>query len=132
MENLPAATETKSADIADAFDEFKRLFEQYKEENNARIVEIERRAADPVTEEKVMKIGMALDANKRALDELVLQARLPALGALAEVAQIIFQQAVGGDECQIQDVCAQKKKTAGYDDLRSRFCIGKRAQSRKH
>lgn len=31
MENLPATPENKSADVASAFDEFKRTFEEYKE-----------------------------------------------------------------------------------------------------
>jgi HK97 family phage major capsid protein len=79
MENLPTVPETKSADIADAFDEFMRSFELFKEQNNRRIAEIARKSADPLTDEKVTRIGMALDANKRVLDELVLKGRRPAL-----------------------------------------------------
>jgi len=79
METIPATPETKSADLASAFDEFMRNFETFKEQNEERIKEIENKAADPLTDEKVMKIGMALDANKRVLDELVLKSRRPAL-----------------------------------------------------
>jgi HK97 family phage major capsid protein len=79
MENLPTVPETKSVDIADAFDEFMRSFELFKEQNNRRIAEIARKSADPLTDEKVTRIGMALDANKRVLDELVLKGRRPAL-----------------------------------------------------
>jgi HK97 family phage major capsid protein len=76
----PATTiETKSADIAAAFDEFKRNFEAYKEENEQRLAEIANRGPDPLTEEKMQKIGTALDANKRTLDELVLKTSRPAL-----------------------------------------------------
>ena len=79
METIPATPETKSVDLASAFDEFMRNFETFKEQNEERIKEIENKAADPLTDEKVMKIGMALDANKRVLDELVLKSRRPAL-----------------------------------------------------
>jgi len=79
METIPATPETKSVDLASAFDEFMRNFETFKEQNEERIKEIENKAADPLTDEKVTKIGMALDANKRVLDELVLKSRRPAL-----------------------------------------------------
>jgi len=83
MENLPAAPETKSADIASSFDEFMRAFETFKESNDERIRQLETRSADPLTDEKVTKIGAALDANMRVLDELVLKSRRPALGGEA-------------------------------------------------
>jgi HK97 family phage major capsid protein len=78
MDHIPAAPETKSADIASAFDEFMRSFESFKETNDERIGRIEKRA-DPLTDEKVARIGLALDANKRVLDEMVLKSRRPAL-----------------------------------------------------
>ena len=79
MESMAGITETKAGDVASAFDEFRRSFEAYKEQNDARIDEIGRRGADPITEEKVTKLGAALDANKRLLDELVLKSSRPAL-----------------------------------------------------
>jgi HK97 family phage major capsid protein len=79
MENIPAIPETKAADVAGAFDEFKRSFEAFKESNNSRIAEIERRGGDVLSDERVTRIGTALDANKRVLDELVLKSRRPAL-----------------------------------------------------
>jgi HK97 family phage major capsid protein len=84
MENLPAEPETKSADVASAFDEFKRSFEDYKAQNEERIAGIERRAPDPLTDEKVTRIGAALDQNKRVLDELVLKSSRPALAGEAK------------------------------------------------
>ena len=42
MENVPAVPETKAADVAGAFDEFKRSFESFKESNNNRIAAIGR------------------------------------------------------------------------------------------
>jgi HK97 family phage major capsid protein len=79
MNELPASPETKSADVASAFDEFMRGFESYKAENETRLKQIERKSADPLTDEKVARISDALDANKRVLDELVLKSRRPAL-----------------------------------------------------
>jgi HK97 family phage major capsid protein len=79
MENLVATPETKSVDVASAFDEFMRSFELYKEQNEGRLTELARGRADPLNEEKMMKLGLALDANKRLLDELVLKSRRPAL-----------------------------------------------------
>jgi HK97 family phage major capsid protein len=83
---IPAAPEAKSTDLASAFDEFMRSFETFKAENDGRLRELETRAADPLSEEKVAKIGAALDANKRMLDELVVQSRRPAFGRDARVA----------------------------------------------
>ena len=79
MNEFPASPETKSADAASAFDEFMRSFEAFKEQNEARLKQIERKSADPLTGEKVARISDALDANKRVLDELVLKSRRPAL-----------------------------------------------------
>lgn len=54
--------EMKSADdLAGAFDDFMRTFEAFKSANDARLVEIERRAADPLTAQKVDRISRALD-----------------------------------------------------------------------
>ena len=70
--------ETKSSEsqdepeVAAAFGEFMHAFEAFKETNDRRLAEIERRAtADPVTSEKLARID-------RALDELSVKgARLP-------------------------------------------------------
>jgi len=75
--------ETKAAEnreIKEAFEDFLRAFESFKEANDQRIGQIERRSADAVTEEKVDRINRALDEQKRALDELTLAAARPSLG----------------------------------------------------
>ena len=75
--------ETKAAEnreIKEAFDDFLRAFESFKEANDERLAQIERRSADVVTDEKVDRINRALDEQKRALDELTLAAARPALG----------------------------------------------------
>jgi len=78
------AFETKSADAADdlagAFEEFMTSFEAFKEANDARLAEIERRAAaDPVTTEKVERISRALDEQKRVIDDIALKRVRPLL-----------------------------------------------------
>jgi HK97 family phage major capsid protein len=80
MTHLDPTPETKSADVAGAFDEFVRTFETYKEGNDERLAKIERRSADVLLDDKVARIGAALDAQKQLLDELVLKGRRPALG----------------------------------------------------
>ncbi len=79
-----SALETKRLgddDIGAAFDEFMRAFEAFKDTNEQRLDEIERRmASDVVTEDKLTRIDQALDAHQRAVDELVHKADRPALG----------------------------------------------------
>src|SRR5687768_18378174 len=82
---LVPAPETKGAaenvDLKDAFDDFMSAFEAFKEGNDAKIDQIERKlSADVITEEKVARIGQAVDGHKRILDRLVLKGRRPELG----------------------------------------------------
>lgn len=61
-------------------DDMMRAFEAFKEANDERLSEIERRmSADILIEEKVDRIGAVLDRTKARLDELTLKARRPAL-----------------------------------------------------
>ena len=74
--------ETGSAietDINAAFDGFLRGFEQFKEENDRRLAQIEQRgAADPLTMEKIARID-------RMLDEIGHKAIRPQLGPVAAI-----------------------------------------------
>ncbi|WP_163269013.1 phage major capsid protein [Chelativorans alearense] len=77
--------EVKSAgpigDVSGAFEDFMTSFEAFREANDERLAEIERRsAADPVTSEKVDRISQALDEHKKVLDRVVLKRARPALG----------------------------------------------------
>src|SRR4051794_21646158 len=76
MELETKALETRDAaqsrEIKEAFGEFLRVFEGFKEANDERLAQIEKRSADIVTEEKVERINKALDTQKRTLDELML------------------------------------------------------------
>ena len=71
------APETKAAgdpsDIAEAFGDFMSTFEAFRESNDQRLAEIERRSTDALTVEKVERISKALDEQKRALDGLALK-----------------------------------------------------------
>lgn len=68
-----------AAPLAQALDDLFRVFEAFKETNDERLAQIERRmAADVVTSEKLDRINVALDAHKRALDALTLEAGRPA------------------------------------------------------
>lgn len=80
----PAAPEAKAfagADINVAFGEFLASFEAFRDTNDRRLAEIERRAADVVTEEKLARIDAALDDSRRKLDDMLLKSRRPALAA---------------------------------------------------
>ena len=81
MTSILPAPDQKSGDVAGAFDEFCRNFEAFKDENDARLAQVEaRRSADPLTEEKLARIEGALDDSKRRIDRLVLERGRPALG----------------------------------------------------
>ena len=72
-----SALETKSApashEVRDALDEFLGAFEDFKQANDERLGQIERKlTADVVTEDKVERINRALDRQKKTVDELAL------------------------------------------------------------
>jgi HK97 family phage major capsid protein len=79
------APETKSADVAAAFEDFARSFEAFKQANDDRLAEIETRlSADVLTEEKLARIDAALDESKRRLDRVQIERARPALAGPAE------------------------------------------------
>jgi HK97 family phage major capsid protein len=72
---------TVASDLGLAFDDFMRAFEAFKETNDRRLGEIERRmSADAVTVDKLARIDRALDEHKRVVDELAHKAARPHLG----------------------------------------------------
>ena len=82
------AHETKSVpasgEVADAFDDFARTFDAFRQTNDRRLGEIETRlGADVVTEEKLARIDTALDDAKRRLDRLQIESRRPNLAGSA-------------------------------------------------
>ncbi|KAB2910824.1 MAG: phage major capsid protein [Hyphomicrobiaceae bacterium] len=86
--------ETKSADHDDlgrSFDDFMRAFEAFKDANDERLAQLERRmSADIVTTEKVDRLN-------RALDELALKSARPHLGGNARSAAAGLQHKAAFD-----------------------------------
>jgi HK97 family phage major capsid protein len=69
-------------DVGAAFAEFSRAFDAFRETNDDRLGQIERRlSADVLTDEKLSRIDRAVDEAKARIDALTLKARRPALGA---------------------------------------------------
>jgi HK97 family phage major capsid protein len=79
---ISRAPETKAAgdDLAEAFGDFMTTFEAFRDSNDQRLSELERKGADVLTVEKVERISQALDEQKRALDGLALKRMRPVLG----------------------------------------------------
>jgi HK97 family phage major capsid protein len=84
MEFETKSLETKDGaqgrEIKEAFGDFLRAFEAFKDANDERLTQIEKRGGDVVAEEKVDRINRALDEQKKMIDELTLAAARPALG----------------------------------------------------
>jgi len=83
LESKALAAPAASRELKDAFDEFMNAFDTFKSANDERLKELEKRAVDTVTEDKVERINAALDEQKRALDEMALAAQRPHLAAPA-------------------------------------------------
>ena len=84
MTDLNPNLESKSSDtdVGAAFEDFMRAFEAFKQGNDERLAEIERRsAADPVTLDKLSRIERSLDESRRVVDALALKSARPALGS---------------------------------------------------
>lgn len=84
--------ETKAGGgVGAAFEEFMRAFEAYKDTNDERLGELERRqAADPLIDERLARIDRAIDETKRTADRLALKALRPHVGggAMLETAAV--------------------------------------------
>ncbi len=89
-ETVNEGGETKSLgqppahDVREALDELFGAFEAFKEANDDRLGQIERKlTADVVTEEKVERIDRALDRQKKTVDELALALARPDISSFA-------------------------------------------------
>jgi HK97 family phage major capsid protein len=73
--------ETKSGgSVGAAFEEFMRAFEAYKDTNDERLSELERRSSsDPLIDDKLARLDRALDETKRVADRLAVKAQRPHL-----------------------------------------------------
>lgn len=83
MTHLDHAPETKAAgaDLALAFEDLRYTLENYRATNDERLAGIEaRNNADPLTEEKLARMDVALDETMRRIDRLTLDRSRPSLG----------------------------------------------------
>ncbi|WP_375338355.1 phage major capsid protein [Chelatococcus sambhunathii] len=79
-ETKAAEAAPSSLEVVTAFDDFMTAFEAFKEVNDERLAEIEARISpDAVTTEKLARLDETLDRQQRALDQLTLKSRRPAL-----------------------------------------------------
>ncbi|MFG1348388.1 phage major capsid protein [Xanthobacter autotrophicus] len=83
-ETKVAGAEPTSAEATTAVADFLAAFESYKQVNDTRLAQMERRSADVLTTEQLARIDAALDAHKARLDALATKARRPSLGAAPE------------------------------------------------
>jgi HK97 family phage major capsid protein len=107
-----------------AFDDFMEAFEAFRETNDERLGDIERKmGSDVLTREKLDRIDKALDDNKKAMDELSLKKARPALGrkgavnAETEEHKAAFEAYIRrGDEGALRDLEAKAfSGSAGAD-----------------
>ncbi|MGO4172493.1 phage major capsid protein [Bosea sp. TAF32] len=83
MTHLDHAPETKAAgaDLALAFEDLRYTLDSYRAANDERLAGIEaRNSADPLTEEKLIRMDAALDDTMRRIDRLTLDRARPPLG----------------------------------------------------
>ncbi|WP_442966715.1 phage major capsid protein [Rhizobium sp. C1] len=83
QETMTTAPEIKAApdDVNAAFDTFMEGFEAFKETNDRRLAEMEKKqVADALTIEKLGRIDKAMDEQKKLLDRLALKGARPPLG----------------------------------------------------
>lgn len=76
----PSSIETKAldGDLCGAFADFMHAFEAFKDTNDARLAEIERRGSDDVvTREKLDRLDRALDKQQKAVDAIAMTATRP-------------------------------------------------------
>lgn len=72
--------ETKTFSSESVLDEMHRIFGAFRETNDERLAQIERRlAADVVTEEKLTRIDAALDETRRRMDRVLVEKSRPPL-----------------------------------------------------
>jgi HK97 family phage major capsid protein len=77
------AARPAASDLGDTYDALLRGFEAFKETNDERLDQLERRMSDCLTEEKLDRINRALDDYKRSVDEMALKAARPQRGGAA-------------------------------------------------
>lgn len=110
--------------VAGAFDDFMEAFEAFRETNDRRLDEIDRKmAGDVVTREKLERIDKAIDASQKRLDELLLKQARPQLSrqGAATLDELEHKQAFEayirrGDESGLRELEAKAMSIATATD----------------
>jgi HK97 family phage major capsid protein len=112
MPAVPAAKPmpvSHAQDVAEAFDDFMRAFDAFKQANDERLRELESQLGeDPVSADKVDRINLAVDEQKRVLERLVAKAASPtsgggfAFGGNSEHKAAFERYVRGGDEAGLR------------------------------
>jgi HK97 family phage major capsid protein len=98
-----------------AFGDFMQAFEAFKEANDERLGQVEKRmSADVVTGDKVDRINRAVDETKSRLDELTLKARRPRLGGHDE------PNSSSHEHKKAFETYVRKGETAGLYDIEAK------------
>ena len=116
--------ETKSSplgpapgEVSQAFDEFARTFDAFKQANDERFAEIETRlGGDVLTEEKLSRLDHGLDEAKRRLDRLQVEARRPRLGGGLEIGN----ETIAGEHKAAFDLYVRAGEAAGLKRLEAK------------
>ncbi|MEO9460518.1 MAG: phage major capsid protein [Lentilitoribacter sp.] len=81
IETKTVETKATGNEVANAFEDFMRAFESYKQTNDERLAQVEQQiGADVVTSEKMDRISRSMDEQKRKLDQLMVKGTRPILG----------------------------------------------------
>jgi HK97 family phage major capsid protein len=115
--------ETKTLDSLEGFDDFARMFHEYKATNDYRLDTIEKgRSADVLTTEKLQRLDDALDMQKRAMDQLELKQARPALdGGISPIRSLEHKNAFEsyvrrGDESGVRSLEAKAHSIGSASD----------------
>ncbi len=101
--------------VADAFGEFMRTFEAFKETNDDRLGQIEKRmSSDVVTDDKLKRLDKAMDEQKRAVDELILKGRRPERGGTAAPTRAAYEHKAAFD------AYVRRGESSGLADLEAK------------
>ena len=125
-ETMAAAPEIKAVtdDINTAFDGFLSSFEAFKETNDRRLAEIERKSsADVLTVEKLDRIDKAMDEQKKLIDQMALKRARPALGRPGQTASEALEHKTAfetyirrGDETALRQIEAKAMSAGSASD----------------
>ncbi|MFD2237041.1 phage major capsid protein [Aureimonas populi] len=130
---LETKADTRGA--ADAFGEFIEAFESFREANDERMAQIEKRmGADPVTDDKVERLSQALEEHEKRLERLALKQARPALGGLetgearpSEHRQAFEAYVRGGDENRLRRL--EEKAMSGLTGADGGFLVPPETES---